>query len=88
MFRIVSDCFRIVSDRFRTVFDEGAATAQEKKLRAKNLWAEGPQIFCESVCDDRADEKTDKKKKRNLLTEKSTSKNRDCVFGCKKLIIM
>ena len=61
-FRIVFGSFRTVSDRFRTVFgpfsdrfgpfsDRFATTEQEKKLRAKNLRAEGPQIFCESVSD-------------------------------------
>ena len=50
-FRIVSDRFQTVSDRFRPVFDDCAG---EKQIRAKNLRAEGPQILCESVCDDRA----------------------------------
>ena len=53
-FQTVFGSFQIVSDRFRTVLDEGATTAQEKRLRAKNLRPEGLQTFCESVCDDRA----------------------------------
>ena len=59
-FRVVFKLFRIVSDRFRTVLGPfcddraGATTAQETKLRAKNLRAEAAQICCESISDDQA----------------------------------
>ena len=79
-FQTFSDHFRIVPGRFQTVFGlfrtvfgpfcddrAGATTTQENKLRAKNLLAEGPQIFCESVSDDRArtNERKDGQKKKD-----------------------
>ena len=48
------DCFGPFSDCFARIERVRRPRRKTKKIRAKNLRAKGPQIFCESVCDDRA----------------------------------